>query len=104
LAGAAEPFRGGARLRVRLTPGARSEGFNGIHADAEGLAWLKAGVRAAPESGKANAALIALVAKSAGIARGRIGIVSGQTSRAKVLFIEAASEAEIAGLCALAER
>jgi hypothetical protein len=91
-----ETGRGGVRLRVRLAPNARSEGFNGLHTDAEGMAWLKASVRAVAEGGKANAALVALLARTTGIARGRIELVSGHSSRAKVLLIRHAVEAEIA--------
>jgi uncharacterized protein YggU (UPF0235/DUF167 family) len=76
---------GDLRLRIRLTPNARADGFGALHEDSDGVCWLKASVRAVPEKGKANAALVALVSKAAGIARGRIELVSGATSRAKVL-------------------
>ncbi len=92
---------GGARLKVRLTPNARREGFGDVHVDSAGETWLKASVRAVPEDGKANEALVALVAKSARIAKGRIAVASGTTNRAKVLFVSGADEAEIAALAAL---
>jgi uncharacterized protein len=91
------------RLRVRLTPNARAEGFGGLHEDAEGLCWLKASVRAVPEKGKANAALVELVSKASGIAKGRIKVTGGATSRAKVLRIAQPGEAELAALEALAK-
>ena len=47
-------------------------------------------------------ALVALVAKTARIAKGRIAIATGHTSRAKVLFVSGAGEAEIVVLAALA--
>lgn len=84
-----------------MTPNARKEGFGGLHADSDGETWLKASVRAVPEDGKANEALIALIAKAARIAKGRIAVASGHTSRAKVLFVSGADEAEIAVLAAL---
>ncbi len=49
---------------------------------------LKARVTAVPEKGKANKALIALVAKSLGIAKSSIDLVSGDTSRKKILRID----------------
>ncbi len=89
------------RLRIRLTPNARKEGFGGPHQDSAGQVWLKASVRAIADDGKANEALVALVAKTAGIAKGRIAVASGHTNRAKVLFVSGASDAETAALAAL---
>lgn len=51
---------------------------------------LKARVRAAPEDGKANEALIALLAKELGIAKSSLAIVVGQKARLKT--IEAAGD------------
>jgi uncharacterized protein (TIGR00251 family) len=45
-------------------------------------------VTAAPESGKANDAVIALLAKSLGIGKRSITLVKGHTTRDKVLQIE----------------
>jgi uncharacterized protein YggU (UPF0235/DUF167 family) len=50
------------KILVRLTPKARRTAFLGWSEDAEGRRVLKASVTAAPEKGKANAALIALLA------------------------------------------
>jgi uncharacterized protein YggU (UPF0235/DUF167 family) len=91
------------RMRVRLTPNARAEAFGGLHEDGDGVCWLKASVRAVPEKGKANAALVALVSKASGIAKGRIEVTSGATSRAKVLRIANIGAAEIAAIEALAK-
>ena len=49
---------------------------------------LKARVTAVPEKGKANKALIVLIAKSLGIAKSSIDLVSGDTSRKKILRID----------------
>jgi uncharacterized protein YggU (UPF0235/DUF167 family) len=92
---------GDVRLRIRLTPNARADGFGALHEDGDGVCWLKASVRAVPEKGKANLALVALVSKASGIAKSRIGLVCGAASRAKVLRIEAATQAEIAVLAGL---
>lgn len=48
---------------------------------------LKARVAAAPEDGKANAALIELLGKALGIAKSSIQIAGGQTSRLKRIVI-----------------
>lgn len=75
------------RLRIRLSPGARKEGLGGIWADEHGKAHLKASVRAVPEKGLANKALIALLAKQTGVAKSLITLESGSTSRSKVLSL-----------------
>jgi uncharacterized protein len=90
------------RLRVRLTPNARADGFGAVHEDADAVCWLKASVRAVPEKGKANAALAALLSKASGIAKGRIEVTSGAASRAKVLRIANVSDAEVAAIVRLA--
>lgn len=70
-------------LSVRLTPGARQEGIGGAWTGAGGDAWLAASVRAAPEKGKANAALIALLAKRLDCPRSMFSLESGDTNRLK---------------------
>lgn len=87
------------RLRVRLTPAGGADRIDGRAADESG-AYLKARVRAAPEDGKANAALEALIAKAFGVAKSRVSVTRGQTARMKTLEIDGASEAEIAAFLA----
>ena len=48
---------------------------------------LKAYVKAAPDKGKANAAVIELVAGEYGVKKGNVRIISGETSRKKVVEI-----------------
>lgn len=83
---------GGARLAVRLTPKASRNRIEGIVADADGAGVLKVSVTVVPEDGKANKALIDLLAKSFKIAKSSITIVSGATDRRKLLFIEGDAE------------
>ena len=78
---------GGLRLAVRLQPGARTSGLGGLTALADGGTALMARVTAAPEGGKANAALIALLAKSWRLPKGSFEIVAGRGSRNKTLLI-----------------
>jgi uncharacterized protein (TIGR00251 family) len=52
-------------------------------------------VTAPPVDGKANEALIRLVADRLGIARSRVRIIRGDTGRDKLLEIEGLEEAEI---------
>ena len=85
--GSAQPTDSGVRLAVRLTPRAGRNAVSGSVDLADGGAALKAGVTAAPEAGKANAALIALLAKTLKIPKGAIEIVQGATDRNKLLDI-----------------
>lgn len=54
---------------------------------ADGAFHLKARVAAAPKSGKANAALIALLARRLAITKSQIAIVSGESARMKIMQI-----------------
>lgn len=87
-------------LRVRLTPSGGANRIDGAALDENGRPYLKARVRAAPEDGKANAALEALIAKALGIAKSRVSVTRGHTARLKTLDIEAASETEVAAFLA----
>jgi len=72
------------QLRVKVTPkSARSE-VVGFLADGT----LKLKVRAAPERGKANAEVRALLAKQYGVKASAVKIVSGETSPLKRILIE----------------
>lgn len=76
------------RLSVRLTPNGGRDAIDGIESGSDGECYLKARVSVAPEKGKANKALIALVAKSLGISKSSLSLVSGDTARKKILRIE----------------
>ena len=77
----------GIRLALRLTPHGGRDAIEGWMQGDDGGSPLKARVAAAPEWGKANAALIALLAKKLAIAKARISIVSGETARMKAVQI-----------------
>ena len=89
-------------LAVRLTPNGGRDQLDGIELDADGKARLKARVSVVPEKGKANKALIAVVAESVGLAKSSVGIISGEASRKKILRIEGDPEDVIKKLDALA--
>lgn len=82
--------RNGVRLAVRLTPKASRTAITGIDAAQGGRAVLKVAVTTVPEKGKANAALIKLLAKFLGLPKSAFLIVSGETDRNKQIFIESA--------------
>ena len=81
------PIAGGLRLAVRLQPGARKAGLGGPVTLADSGVALSARVTAAPEGGKANAALIALLAKTWRLPKGSFEIMAGRSTRNKALLI-----------------
>jgi hypothetical protein len=76
------------RFAVRLTPKGGRDGLDGWAEGPDGKRYLKARVAAAPEDGKANEALLRLLAKTLGIAKSKVRIVSGAASRVKMIEIE----------------
>jgi len=77
-------------LRVRVHPGARRNDIAGLHAGA-----VKISISAPPADGRANQALIELLAELLHVPRARISLVSGATGRSKVLRITGKSAAEV---------
>lgn len=78
------------KLPVKVVPGASCNKISGWM-DAR----LKIRVCAAPENGKANAAVIKLLMNTLKIAKKDIAITHGQTSPLKVVEIRSISEAEV---------
>jgi uncharacterized protein (TIGR00251 family) len=85
----AQDVEDGCTVSVRVHPGARRDGPTGTHAGA-----LKISLTTPPTDGRANAALIALIAELLHIPRARVSLVSGATSRSKLLRITGKSAAE----------
>jgi hypothetical protein len=82
------PFDDHILLAVRLTPNGGRDALEGVEIAGDGLAHLKARVTAVPEKGKANKALIALLAKAIKVPKSEITVVTGETARQKILRIE----------------
>lgn len=78
----------GVRLGVRVTPRAGADEVGRIERDADDRLWLTVRVRALPDKGAANASVAKTVAKALGVAKTTISVLSGSTSRNKVLLIE----------------
>lgn len=91
-------------LAIRLTPGAKREGIEGVEHAADGTARLRVRVAAPAIEGKANAALIGLLAAAGGVPRSRISIASGATSRTKRVRIDGGDAAMARRLCGEGER
>ena len=79
-----------ARLQLRVAPGAARSAVVGRH----GAAW-KVRVAAAPADGKANDALVRLLADTLGVPQRSVAIVSGHTSRDKTVALDGIDNDEI---------
>ena len=79
-------------LRVRLTPKAGSDQIDGVSVNERGEEVLCVRVRAAPEKGKANAALEQVVARELGVGRASVQLARGATSRLKVLHVDVSDD------------
>ncbi len=80
----------GVVLRVWARPGAKRDTVLGSKQDEKDNHWLHISVKAVPEDGKANAALVAFLAKIFGLKRNAIRLMQGETNSKKLFFIEAA--------------
>ena len=87
------PHAGGVILAVRLQPGARATRIEGVRRLEDGRAVLNVRVTEAPEKGKANAALVRLLAKSWDLPGSSISLISGHRDRRKRLLIEGETKA-----------
>lgn len=77
----------GVSVAVRLTPKAGDDRVDGVAEDTGGNRRLKARVTAAPESGKANAALLRLLARSWKLPKSALSVTNGAKDRNKVVHV-----------------
>jgi hypothetical protein len=81
----------GVRVAVRLTPKAARNSIDGVKPNADGAPRLGVKVTAVPERGKANAAMIRLLAKSWRIPASSVELIAGETDRNKILRLAGAA-------------
>src|SRR3989475_8822108 len=78
------------RLRLRVSPGANHAGVVGRHGDA----W-KVRVAAAPEGGRANDAVVRLLAETLTVPREAVTLVSGHAGRDKIVELAGIGPSQI---------
>ena len=78
------------RLRLRVSPGARRTHVVGRHGDA----W-KVRVAVPPEGGRANEAVVRLVAETLSLPRDAVTLVSGHGARDKIIQLAGLDQTEI---------
>ena len=77
-------------IKVRVQPKSSRNQVDGFQDGA-----LRVRVTAAPTEGQANAAVIAILAKTLGVSKSRLEIIRGHTSRDKVISVDALTEQEV---------
>ena len=75
---------------IRLQP---RGGRNAVVGERDGAVLIR--ISAPPVDGKANAALIAFVAKTIGVPKSAVTIIRGETSRSKVIRVEGRAPADV---------
>lgn len=83
------------RLSIRVRPGSARTAVGGAHDDA-----LVVRVTARAVDGRATEAALAAVAQAFGVPRRAVSLVTGTTSRTKVVDVDGADEATLARLLA----
>lgn len=79
-----------AMLKVKVVPGSSRNRIAGRYGDG-----IKVQVSAAPERGKANEAVIELLAGALGVHRSRISLISGTTQARKVFGVEGMEQGDL---------
>ena len=88
---------GTAVIRLHVQPGAGRTAVVGRHGDA-----VKVRVAAPPEGGRANDAVVALIAATFDVKLSQVTLVSGESSRAKRVQIADVAEGDVERLLELA--
>jgi uncharacterized protein YggU (UPF0235/DUF167 family) len=99
--GFAEVVASGLRLHVRLTPKSGADRIDGTGEVAGSGPVLLVRVRAVPEKGSANAALIRTIAEAAGWPKSALSLDKGAKSRVKVVEVAGDSANLAVGLARL---
>ena len=86
-----EPWRyskEGISVSLRVTPRGGRDDIDGIETLANGRSVVKVRVRAIAEGGEANRAVTELLAKSLGVLKRQVRLISGATSRIKQVAVD----------------
>ena len=79
---------GGLRLALRVTPKSSRDEVTGVQRASDGTMSLAVKVRALPDKGAANAAVIGTLAQALGLRKSAISLASGSSGRSKSVMIE----------------
>ncbi len=79
-----------AELAIRVIPRSSREGIDG---ERDGRTLVR--VNAPPVDGRANAAVVRVLAKALGVPKGRVRVIRGERSRDKVVAVDGLAEGEL---------
>lgn len=82
----------GTIIPIRAQPGARRDAIVGVHAGA-----LRVAVTAAPERGRANEAIAAVLAEALGCRPSQVALLSGAASRQKRFLVAGLAPEQLRG-------
>jgi uncharacterized protein len=85
------PTKPSCRIAVKVTPNARADEIRGIAGDDV----LQVRLKAPPVDGKANEALVRVVAERLGVPRALVSLDHGATARRKLLRIDGMSREDV---------
>ena len=91
-------------VRLRVVPNASADRIEGIVQLGDGSPALKLRVHAVPDKGKANAAVVKLLAKNWGVPRSSLTVVAGEKDRTKTLLLAGEPHERLALLTGWFER
>jgi hypothetical protein len=77
----------GLSLSLRVQPGAKRDEIVGLVAEAGGARALKIKVAAPADGGRANAAVLALLARALQLPKGSLSLIRGEHDRRKVVAL-----------------
>jgi uncharacterized protein (TIGR00251 family) len=77
------PTEGGAYVKLRVSPGAKSTEIKGLY----GKEALRLAVAAPPVEGKANAEIERYLATLMGVKRSKVAVTKGRSRRNKLVFV-----------------
>ena len=86
----ANPWRrvaGGLEIALRVTPKSRMDQVTGLHGASDAALSLALKVRALPDKGAANKAVIDLLAGVLGVPKSGISLLSGSTKQNKTVLV-----------------
>lgn len=81
---------GGVRIQVHVQPGASRSEVAGLHGDR-----IRLRIQSPPVDGRANAAVVAWVARQLGVPRRAVSLVRGEKSREKTVEVSGVTVEEV---------
>lgn len=88
----------GVTLFLRVTPNAGRDVIEGVETRDDGNQVLRVRVKAVPDRGKANAAVVALLARALDVPKSRVSVTAGETARLKTVLVAGDGTALVAAL------